>query len=321
MEAQAQTQHPDASSHAATVRAKGLRKSYGAFTAVDGIDFETRPGECFGFLGPNGAGKTTTMRMIGCSTPVGGGELEVLGIPVARDRRAVKRALGVVPQEDNLDLELTVRENLEVYGRFFDYSRTEVRSRIEQLVEFVQLREKLDVSVRFLSGGMKRRLLIARGLINQPKVLILAEPTTGLDPQSRHLVWEKLRQLKSENRTLLLTTHYMDEAEQLCDRLLVMERGRVLAEGRPRDLIREHVSRDVVELHGARAAREEALSRYRERVTGFEMLEEKLMLWSNDGDGLLHDLTGRRIAGVEFHSRRAGLEDVFLKLTGRSLTE
>ena len=304
-----------------TIRARGLRKSYGPFVAVDGIDFETRAGECFGFLGPNGAGKTTTMRMVGCSIPVGGGTLEVLGMPADRRARDVKRSLGVVPQEDNLDLELTVRENLEVYGRYFDLPRRTVRERADELVTFVQLREKIDVGVRALSGGMKRRLLIARALVSRPQLLILDEPTTGLDPQSRHLVWEKLRQLKREDRTLLLTTHYMDEAEQLCDRLVVLERGRILAEGNPRALIREHVARDVVELRAPRDVRERVLERCAGRVAGHEMLEEKLILLTEDGEGLLRHLTEEKLPEAELYARRATLEDVFLKLTGRSLTE
>jgi lipooligosaccharide transport system ATP-binding protein len=260
--------------------------------------------------------------MIGCATPVGGGELRVLGTPVGSGGgREIKRRLGVVPQEDNLDLELSVRENLAVYGRYFDLPRAVIRERVDHLIGFVQLRDKMDVSVRVLSGGMKRRLLIARALINEPRIIILDEPTTGLDPQARHLVWEKLRQLKGQDRTLLLTTHYMDEAEQLCDRLVVMERGRFLAEGRPRDLVRRHVSRDVVEVTAPLAVRNRIRERYDGRVAGLEMLEERLLLFSDTGDELLHDLTGQGYDGVEFYSRRATLEDVFLKLTGRSLNE
>ena len=304
-----------------TVSARNLRKRYGDLVAVDGVSFETRAGECFGFLGPNGAGKTSTMRMIGGSSPVGDGQLTVLGLPVAEHPRRVKAQLGVVPQEENLELDLTVRENLTVYGRYFNLPAAVLRERSERLVDFVQLRDKADVNVRFLSGGMKRRLLIARAFINEPQVVILDEPTTGLDPQARHLVWEKLRQLKGQNRTLLLTTHYMDEAEQLCDRLVVMEKGKILAEGRPRDLIQSHVTRDVVELAGAREVREEIRARYAEKVAGHEMLEERLLLFTDDGEELLHVLTAERLAGIEFYARRATLEDVFLKLTGRSLSE
>jgi lipooligosaccharide transport system ATP-binding protein len=306
----------------ATVVARGLVKRFGNFTAVDGISFETRAGECFGFLGPNGAGKTTAMRMIGCVTPVGDGELSVLGTRVGRwGAREIKRRLGVVPQEDNLDLELTVRENLTVYGRYFDLPKAVVRERVDHLIGFVQLRDKVDVNVRALSGGMKRRLLIARALVNEPRIVILDEPTTGLDPQARHLVWEKLRQLKGQERTLLLTTHYMDEAEQLCDRLVVMERGKFLAEGTPRDLVRRYVSRDVVEVAASRDVRSRIHDRYEGRVAGLEMLEERLLLFTDNGDELLHDLTGQGCEGVTFYSRRATLEDVFLKLTGRTLNE
>jgi lipooligosaccharide transport system ATP-binding protein len=313
---------PTAGDDRVTVKARNLVKRFGNFTAVDGISFETRVGECFGFLGPNGAGKTTAMRMIGCASPVGEGELSVLGTRVGRwGARAIKRRLGVVPQEDNLDLDLTVGENLTVYGRYFDIPTAVVRERVEYLIGFVQLRDKMDVNVRFLSGGMKRRLLIARALINEPRILILDEPTTGLDPQARHLVWEKLRQLKGQERTLLLTTHYMDEAEQLCDRLVVMERGKFLVEGKPRDLIHRFVSRDVVELLAPLATRNRVRERYDGRVAGLEMLEERLLLFTGNGDELLHDLTGQGYEGVEFYSRRATLEDVFLKLTGRSLNE
>lgn len=304
-----------------TVCARDLRKTYGPLVAVDGVSFQTTVGECFGFLGPNGAGKTTTMRMIGCSSRVGSGELKVLGLSVAREAREVKRRLGVVPQEDNIDLELTVRENLYVYGRFFDLDRAAIRRRLEELVDFVQLTDKIDVNVRELSGGMKRRLLIARSLINEPQVMILDEPTTGLDPQARHLVWEKLRRLKRQDRTLLLTTHYMDEAEQLCDRLVVMDEGRIVAEGRPRALIQEHVSRDVVELTAPLETRREVLAHYDGKVPGHEMLEEKLLLFTENGEDLLHDITGQHMEGAQFYSRRTTLEDVFLKLTGRSLDE
>ena len=304
-----------------TVQARALEKRFGGFVAVDGISFETRVGECFGFLGPNGAGKTTTMRMIGCSTRVGGGDLHVLGRDVRTNPREVKRRLGVVPQEDNLDFDLTVRENLFVYGRFFDLSNGVIAKRLEELVDFVQLQEKIDVNVRHLSGGMKRRLLIARALINEPQVVILDEPTTGLDPQARHLTWEKLRQLKGQDRTLLLTTHYMDEAEQLCDRLVVMEHGKILTQGRPRDLIRENVSRDVVELAAPVETRHKIRDRYGDQIAGHEMLQEKLLLFTENGEELLHDLPGQKLDDVEFYSRRATLEDVFLKLTGRGLDE
>jgi len=311
--------HPEAPSP--TVLARDLVKRYGDFTAVSGIGFETRAGECFGFLGPNGAGKTSTMRMIGCSTPVTSGELRVLDLDVTRSRREIKRQIGVVSQEDTLDEELTVRENLRVYARYFGIPGRAAAERLTRLTAFLQLTEKLDVNVRLLSGGMKRRLMIARALISEPQLLILDEPTTGLDPQARHLVWEKLRQLKSEHRTLLLTTHYMEEAEQLCDRLVVLEKGAIIAEGRPRDLVRTHVARDVVEVAASRERRQAVLEQCGDRVRGHEMLEEKLLLFTDDGESLLHALTGDGRGGGELHSRRAGLEDVFLKLTGRSLSE
>ena len=296
-------------------------KRFGEFTAVDGISFETRPGECFGFLGPNGAGKTSTMRMIGCSSPVTEGELDVMGLNVQTDSRRIKARLGVVPQIDCLDEELTVTENLQVYGRYFGLTGKVRSRRIGELIEFMQLVEKASVNARYLSGGMRRRLTIARALISEPSLMILDEPTTGLDPQARHLVWEKLRRLKGQDRTLILTSHYMDEAEQLCDRLVVMEHGKIIAEGRPRSLIREHVAPGVVELTGPQYVRTQALDHYKERVTGFEMLEDKLMFFTDDSEALLHDLTGRGFQDSEFYSRRATLEDVFLKLTGRSLNE
>lgn len=305
----------------ATIRARNLVKRYGAFTAVDGIDFDTRQGECFGFLGPNGAGKTSTMRMIGCASPVSEGTLSVLGMNVNREPRAIKAQLGVVLQEDCLDEELTVRENLQVYGRYFGLPRGVIAERLETLIEFMQLREKADVNVRFLSGGMRRRLAIARALISEPKVLILDEPTTGLDPQARHVVWEKLRQLKSQERTLILTTHYMDEAEQLCDRLVIMEHGKFIAQGRPRDLIRELVAPSVVEVTASVEVRRAIRESVEHRVSGYEMLADRLLLFAEDGEALLHTLTAESHPGIEFYARRAGLEDVFLKLTGRTLHE
>jgi lipooligosaccharide transport system ATP-binding protein len=261
--------------------------------------------------------------MIGCSSPVTSGRLEVMGLDVRAHPRRIKRRLGVVAQENNLDEELTVRENLRVYARFFGLGGETARRRRDELIEFVQLTEKADVNVRFLSGGMRRRLMIARALVSEPQIMILDEPSTGLDPQARHVVWEKLRRLKREDRTLLLTTHYMDEAEQLCDRLVVMEGGRIVAEGRPRDLIREHVARDVVEISSSPAENRRVLERFADSVSGHEMLEDRLRLFSDDGEGLLHQLTGNEtgLAGAEFQYRRATLEDVFLKLTGRTLNE
>lgn len=304
-----------------TIKAQALIKRYGDFTAVDGIDFTTFEGECFGFLGPNGAGKTSTMGMIGCASPVTGGHLQVLGLDVNKGSREIKAQLGVVLQEDCLDEELTVRENLRVYGRYFSLPGSVVIERLETLIDFMQLRDKADVNVRFLSGGLRRRLTIARALISEPKVLILDEPTTGLDPQARHLVWEKLRQLKSQERTLILTTHYMDEAEQLCDRLVVMEHGKFIAQGKPRELIQEHVAPSVVEVTAALPLRQEILESIEDLVSGYEMLADRLLLFARDGEALLHTLTASSHPDTEFYARRATLEDVFLKLTGRSLNE
>src|SRR5215207_7143511 len=230
------------------IEARGLVKRFGEFTAVDGIDVVVRRGEAFGFLGPNGAGKSSTMRMIGCTSPVTAGELRVFGMDPARDGRRIRARLGVVPQHDQLDAELTVEENLVIYGRYFDIPRAECRRRAAELLEFVQLSERRNSRVEPLSGGMKRRLTIARSLISQPDLLLLDEPTTGLDPQARHALWDRLYRLKRQGVTLVLTTHYMDEAEQLCDRLVVMDGGRIVAEGSPRELIEEHSTREVLEL-------------------------------------------------------------------------
>jgi len=233
------------------IHARGLTKRFGEFVAVDRIDFDVAPGESFGFLGPNGAGKTSTMRMIGCVSPVSEGVLEVMGMDPGRDGPKIRARLGVVPQQDTLDTELTVRENLSIYGRYFGLSRAEVARRADELLEFAQLTERADDQVEPLSGGMKRRLTIARSLINEPTVLLLDEPTTGLDPQARHLLWDRLYRLKQRGVTLVLTTHYMDEAEQLCDRLVVMDKARIVAEGSPRSLIEQYSTREVTELRFA----------------------------------------------------------------------
>src|SRR5881227_399626 len=236
------------SASAPLIHARGLRKEFGSLTAVDGIDFDVQRGEAFGFLGPNGAGKSSTMRMIGCVSPPSGGELRVLGLDPVKDGAQIRARLGVVPQDDTLDFELTVRENVIIYGRYFGMSRKELRARADRLIEFVQLEDRADSRVEPLSGGMKRRLTIARSLINDPEVLLLDEPTTGLDPQARHVLWDRLYRLKQNGVTLVLTTHYMDEAEQLCDRLVVMDHGRFVAQGSPRSLIAEHSTREVAEL-------------------------------------------------------------------------
>jgi lipooligosaccharide transport system ATP-binding protein len=304
------------------VHARGLIKRFDELVAVDEIDFDVQKGEAFGFLGPNGAGKSSTMRMIGCVSPPTGGTLRVLGLDPVRDGATIRARLGVVPQEDSLDFELTVRENLLIYGRYFGLARQVVHERAERLLEFVQLEERLDSKVEPLSGGMKRRLTIARSLINEPDILLLDEPTTGLDPQARHVVWDRLHELKHRGATLLLTTHYMDEAEQLCDRLVVMDKGKIAAEGSPLELIRRYSTREVVELRFATerppddlAARIDGLARRVETLSG------RLLLYTDDGDRTadrVHEL------GVQPQStlvRRSTLEDVFLHLTGRTLVD
>ncbi len=304
-----------------TLLARKLRKSYGDFEAVKGVDFEVKRGECFGFLGPNGAGKSTTMKMIyGVAVP-SEGELSVVGLDVKDDIRGVKRRIGVVPQENNLDEELMVRENLLVYGRYFDLSKKSITQRADSLLDFVQLSERAEAKVGELSGGMKRRLLIARALINDPELVVLDEPTTGLDPQARHLVWEKLRQLKNEGTTLILTTHYMDEAAQLCDRLVIMDGGRIITEGKPRDLIKENTSPEVLEFR----PRPDSLEALRELLAGeaehVEQSADLLLAYTRDSDELMRMV---RQSGIPLENtlyRPAGLEDVFLRLTGRSLIE
>jgi lipooligosaccharide transport system ATP-binding protein len=304
-----------------TLMARGLRKTYGDFQAVRGVDFQVRRGECFGFLGPNGAGKTTTMKMIyGAAIPTSG-ELEVTGLDVKRYERDVKRRIGVVTQENNLDEDLKVKENLLVYGRYFDLPKKIVTQRAEELLEFVQLSEKSEAMVDQLSGGMKRRLLIARALINDPDLVVLDEPTTGLDPQARHLVWDKLRELTGAGKTLILTTHYMDEAAQLCDRLCIMEGGRIISEGAPRDLISEHVSSEVLELRTT----PEVLEKLESIVEGIsdntDRVGDALLVYAPDADVLMEKI---RVSGFEVDNvlrRRGTLEDVFLKLTGRRLVD
>ena len=304
-----------------TLVARGLRKSYGNFEAVKGVDFEVYRGECFGFLGPNGAGKTTTMKMIyGAAVPTGG-ELKVAGLDARRTEREVKRHIGVVPQENNLDEDLKVEENLLVYGRYFDLPRKVVRQRAEELLEFVQLSEKADAQVEQLSGGMKRRLLIARALINDPDLVVLDEPTTGLDPQARHLVWDKLRELTSEGKTLILTTHYMDEAAQLCDRLCIMEGGRIISEGAPRDLIEEHVSSEVLEFRADPDVLGKLASIVEDAADGVDRLGEALLVYTSDSDAVVRKVKESGVLVENTLYRQATLEDVFLKLTGRRLVD
>lgn len=304
------------------VEADGLTKKYRDLVAVDGINFTIRPSECFGFLGPNGAGKTTTMKMIYGRIPLTSGRLTVLGKDITVASRAVKARVGVVPQEDNLDPDLTVMENLLVYGRYFDLPRKEARRRAAELLDFVQLAEKADVNVEKLSGGMKRRLVIARALINRPELVILDEPTTGLDPQARHMVWQKLRVLKAGGVTLILTTHYMEEATQLCDRLVIMDTGRILAEGEPQALIAEHAGREVLELRVEDAQNQQRiLEGLKGLYTFHERIGDLLLLHSRDGEHLLHRIKQLAAPVESSLLRRATLEDVFLKLTGRALQE
>jgi lipooligosaccharide transport system ATP-binding protein len=303
------------------VLARGLTKRFGDFTAVDGIDVEVVPGEAFGFLGPNGAGKSSTMRMIGCVSPPSSGRLQVLGLDPRTDGPEIRSRLGVVPQQDTLDVELTVRENLILYARYFGISRPAARAKADELLEFAQLTERANSKVEPLSGGMKRRLTIARSLVNDPEILLLDEPTTGLDPQARHVLWDRLFRLKRQGVTLVLTTHYMDEAEQLCDRLVVMDGGRIVAEGSPRELVERHSSREVLELrfavddHAELAAAVQGLA---ERV---EVLPDRLLLYTEDGEASMDAVARRRLEPLSSLIRRSSLEDVFLRLTGRTLVD
>ncbi|MGZ4723981.1 MAG: ABC transporter ATP-binding protein [Ilumatobacteraceae bacterium] len=303
------------------VSARGLVKQYGEFVAVDDIDFDVERGEAFGFLGPNGAGKSTTMRMIGCVSPLTAGTLQIFGMDASTQGRQIRARLGVVPQLDTLDTELSVMENLVVYGRYFDIPRAECRRRAKELLEFVQLGERADSVVDQLSGGMKRRLSISRSLINEPDLLLLDEPTTGLDPQARHVVWERLYRLKHDGVTLIITTHYMDEAEQLCDRLVVMDGGRIVASGSPRSLIEQHSSREVLELRfspNGDGASGPDISGIGERI---EVLPDRTLVYADDGEAALAAVHGLGVVPVSSLVRRASLEDVFLHLTGRTLVD
>ena len=303
------------------VAARALTKRFGEFTAVDAVDFAVAPGESFGFLGPNGAGKTSTMRMISCMSPATGGELRVLGMDPAKDGPRIRARLGVVPQQDSLDMELTVEENLVIYGRYFDLSYAEARRRAKELLSFVQLSDRARDEVEPLSGGMKRRLTIARSLINQPDLLLLDEPTTGLDPQARHLLWDRLYRLKQRGVTLVLTTHYMDEAEQLCDRLVVMDKARIVAEGSPRALIEQYATREVLELRFRPDDRDgvgDQLTDLGERV---ESLPDRFLVYTDDGEAAAVAAHDRGLRPEAVLVRRSSLEDVFLRLTGRSLVE
>jgi lipooligosaccharide transport system ATP-binding protein len=303
------------------IHARALTKRFDKFTAVDGIDFDVWPGETFGFLGPNGAGKTSTMRMIGCTSPATSGELRIMGLDPLTQASQIKARLGVVPQQDNLDIELTLRENLLMYARYFDVPRNTAIKRTEELLQFVQLSERAGSQVETLSGGLKRRLTIARALVNEPDIVLLDEPTTGLDPQARHVIWERLYQLKRRGATLLLTTHYMDEAEQLCDRLVVMDKAKIVAEGSPRALIEKYSTREVLELRlreDVRASMDGVLDGLATRT---ENLPDRILLYTDDGEQALEQVHARGIPLETALVRRSTLEDVFLRITGRCLTE
>jgi lipooligosaccharide transport system ATP-binding protein len=303
------------------IRARGLRKSFGDFEAVRGIDLDVRRGEAFGFLGPNGAGKSSTMRMIAAVSPATGGELTILGRDPVQEGPAIRARLGVCPQDDTLDNELNVFDNLYVYGRFFGLPKAELKARARELLEFVQLGDKATSKVESLSGGMKRRLTIARSLINAPDLLLLDEPTTGLDPQARHLLWDRLFRLKSQGVTLVLTTHYMDEAEQLCDRLVVMDKGEIVAEGSPLDLIRTHSTREVAELRFGSDEHEGVLDRVADLGERVEVLPDRLLIYTDDGEAVIARAHERGLRPAAVLVRRSTLEDVFLRLTGRTLVE
>jgi len=303
------------------IHARGLTKRFGTFTAVDAIDFDVARGEAFGFLGPNGAGKTSTMRMIGCTSPFNEGTLRILGMDPETEGPEIRGRLGVVPQQDTLDEELTVRENLVIYGRYFGLSRAECGRRADELLEFAQLSERRNSRVEPLSGGMKRRLTIARALINEPEVLLLDEPTTGLDPQARHLLWDRLYRLKQRGVTLVLTTHYMDEAEQLCDRLVVMDKAKIVAEGSPRELIDHYSTREVAELRfpvGVQETLDGQLDGLADRI---ERLPDRVLLYAEDGEAVAEAAHHRGLRPETVLVRRSTLEDVFLRLTGRSLVD
>ncbi|NPE28482.1 ATP-binding cassette domain-containing protein [Methanococcoides sp. SA1] len=298
------------------IAGKDVRKEFGEFTAVDSVAFSVNEGELFGFLGPNGAGKTTTMRLIQCISPMTSGTLEVFGMDVNSHQREIKFKMGVVPQENNLDPDFTVYENLFVFSRYFDIPENEAKKRVEELLEFVHLEEKRDTMTESLSGGMKRRLVLARSLINRPRLLILDEPTVGLDPQSRHLMWDKLKGLKKQGVTIVLTTHYLEEASQLCDRLVIMDNGEILVEGSPTDLIQEYIGSAIVETDNDPAI----LSCLEGHKANYEVLGDNVQIYTDNPqettDHILSECKLKRVT-----ARAATLEDVFLKLTGRKLRE
>ena len=306
---------------APVITATDLTKKYKDFAAVDGISFEVAPGESFGLLGPNGAGKSTTMRMVGAVSTRTSGDLRILGLDPDDHGPAIRSQLGVVPQQDNLDTELRVRDNLLVYGRYFGLAHSQVAKRADELLEFAQLSDRAKAKIDDLSGGMKRRLTIARALINDPRILLLDEPTTGLDPQARHILWDRLFRLKERGTTLVLTTHYMDEAEQLCDRLVVVDKGRIMAEGKPSVLIREHSSREVLEVRFGSDRNEAAAATLAGVGDRLEVLPDRILVYAQSGEEALVEVTKRGLEPITSLVRRSSLEDVFLRLTGRTLVE
>jgi lipooligosaccharide transport system ATP-binding protein len=303
------------------IHARGLTKTYGDFVAVDGIDFDVAKGESFGFLGPNGAGKSTTMRIIGATSIRTSGTLTILGKDPEVNGPQIRAHLGVVPQQDNLDVELTVSENIFIYGRYFGLSSSFINKKIPELLEFAQLEEKKDTKVQALSGGMKRRLTIARSLVSEPDILMLDEPTTGLDPQARHILWDRLFRLKEQGVTLLITTHYMDEAEQLCDRLIVMDKGKIMAENSPAQLIKDYSTKEVLEVRFGSEKNHEMVDVLRPIAERIEVLPDRILLYAEDGEQLLEQIAAKGIHPNTSLVRRSSLEDVFLRLTGRSLVE
>ena len=301
--------------------ARGLTKKFGDFTAVDGIDFSVYKGESFGLLGPNGAGKSTTMRIIGATSQRTSGEISILGKDPEKFGPQIRAHLGVIPQKDNLDEQLSVTENLYIYGRYFGLSSKFIKGKIEELLEFAQLEEKRDAKVESLSGGMKRRLTIARALVSEPDILMLDEPTTGLDPQARHILWDRLFRLKEKGVTLVITTHFMDEAEQLCERLIVIDRGKIMAEGSPADLIKRYSSKEVLELRFGSENNETVSDQLRDKCERLEVLPDRILLYSEDAEHVLEEIMRTGMHPRTSLVRRSSLEDVFLRLTGRTLIE
>jgi lipooligosaccharide transport system ATP-binding protein len=303
------------------ISASGLTKKYGDFVAVDAIDFKVSKGESFGLLGPNGAGKSTTMRMIASTLERTSGDLSILGMDPDKQGPKIRAYLGVVPQTDNLDTELKVFENLYIYGRYFGFSKKYILNKIEELLDFAQLQEKRNSKTDALSGGMKRRLTIARGLMNEPEIFLLDEPTTGLDPQARHILWDRLFRLKEQGVTLVITTHYMDEAEQLCDRLVVMDNGKIMAEGSPAELIRKYSSKEVLEVRFGSDKNAEVAKQISQLGERIEILPDRILIYSQDGESELAKIVSMGLHPLTSLVRRSSLEDVFLRLTGRSLVE